>query len=85
MFDIAIIGLGPAGATLAARLDPRYRVLAVDRGRKKCCGGLLAPDAQRALAEQGIALPRDVLVSPQIFAVRTIDFRRKKERYYRRS
>lgn len=30
-YDIAIIGLGPAGATLARLLDPRFRVIAIDK------------------------------------------------------
>lgn len=89
MYDIAIIGLGPAGATLAAQLDPGLRVLALDRRNPakttgKCCGGLLAPDAQKALARLGLALPGGVLVSPQIFAVRTIDFGSGLERFYSR-
>lgn len=46
-YDIAVIGLGPAGATLARLLSPRFRVLALDRkggeeGFRKPCGGLLA-------------------------------------------
>ena len=79
MFDIAIIGLGPAGATLARLLAPRFRVAAFDRkgrdgqGFQKPCGGLLAPDAQKALARFGLTLPKTLLVDPQIFSVRTID------------
>lgn len=56
----------------------------------KCCGGLLAPDAQKQLALQGLTLPRDILVDPQIFAVRTMDMAgggqaKLPERYYQRS
>jgi flavin-dependent dehydrogenase len=29
MYDIAIIGLGPAGATLARLLDKKYKVIGV--------------------------------------------------------
>lgn len=55
-------------------------------GRGKCCGGLLAPDAQKQLAIQGLTLPRNILVDPQIFAVRTIDLSPgRPERYYQRS
>ena len=53
MYDVAIIGAGPAGATLARLLSPRLRVLLADRRRldgpftegslSKPCGGLLAP------------------------------------------
>ncbi len=62
MYDVAIIGAGPAGATLARLIGDRYRVLLVDRRRSvsaadkaianKCCGGLLAPDAQKMLSKK---------------------------------
>lgn len=55
-FDVAIIGLGPAGAALARQLAGRMRVIAPDKKREqgtegftKPCGGLLASDAQRSL------------------------------------
>lgn len=92
VYDIAVAGLGPAGATLCRLLDPRFRVIAFDRkasvpatpGFRKPCGGLLAEDAQLALSRQGLALPNDVLANPQLFSVRTIDLCRKLERTYRR-
>ncbi|MDR0316742.1 MAG: FAD-binding protein [Treponema sp.] len=87
MYDIAIIGLGPAGATLARLLDKKYKVIAIDRkGEKngKCCGGLLSPDAQRILAQFDICLPKEILVDPQIFSVRTIDFDNHLEKFYQR-
>jgi flavin-dependent dehydrogenase len=87
MYDIAIIGLGPAGATLARLLDKKYKVIAIDRkrpGAGKCCGGLLSPDAQKILAQFDICLPKDVLVSPQIFSVKTIDLDNCIERFYQR-
>ena len=107
-YDIAIIGLGPAGATLARLLDPRFRIIAIDRktldvddvlgtealsptsaGSKpaafrKPCGGLLAPDAQKALAAFDLTLPADVLVDPQIFSVRVVDVANNLTRYYQR-
>ena len=96
-YDIAIIGLGPAGATLARLLDPRFRVIAIDRKTlapstdttdtgvfRKPCGGLLAPDAQKALAAFDLTLPADLLVDPQIFSVRVIDFASGLTRYYQR-
>lgn len=81
-YDIIIIGSGPAGATLARLLDDRYRILLVDRrplhksAQKviKNCGGLIAPDAQKALASFGLSLPVNILVTPQTFAVETLDF-----------
>lgn len=92
VYDIAVVGLGPAGATLCRLLDPCFRVIAFDRkasdpaapGFRKPCGGLLAEDAQLALSRQGLALPNEVLADPQLFSVRTIDLCRKLERTYRR-
>ncbi|NLF07775.1 MAG: oxidoreductase [Pirellulaceae bacterium] len=93
MYDIAIIGAGPAGATLARLIGSKYKVLLVDRRRwnetdrserGKCCGGLLAPDAQKMLSRLGLGLPKSVLVEPQLFVVRTIDIPRRSERYYQR-
>jgi flavin-dependent dehydrogenase len=87
MYDIAIIGLGPAGATLARLLDKKYKVIAIDRknsGTGKCCGGLLSPDAQKILAQFDICLPKDILVNPQIFSVRTMDLDNHIEKYYQR-
>lgn len=92
-YDIAIIGAGPAGATLARLLDKRYKILLLDKRdlmdpgeeeRSKCCGGLLAPDAQEVLGKMGLAVPTDVLVDPQLFLVRTIDFDNRLERFYQR-
>jgi flavin-dependent dehydrogenase len=87
MFDIAIIGLGPAGATFARLLDKKYTVIAIDRKNYKtgkCCGGLLSPDAQKILAQLDICLPKDILVDPQIFSVKTIDLNNHIEKYYQR-
>lgn len=94
MYDLTIIGAGPAGSTLARLVGQRYRVLLVDKRPRfgapdcasscKCCGGLLAPDAQRLLSKLGLGLPREVLVSPQIFVVRAIDLPSGLERYYQR-
>lgn len=90
MFDIAIIGLGPAGATLARLLGRRFSVAAFDRkgpqgqGFQKPCGGLLAPDAQKTLARFGLTLPKTLLVDPQIFFVRTIDLGTGQTRHYQR-
>lgn len=95
MYDVIIIGAGPAGSTLARLIGKRYRVLLVDKGMvlpengkapsAKCCGGLLAPDAQRMLARMELGLPREILTGPQLFAVRTIDLLNRIERYYQRS
>lgn len=94
MYDVAIIGAGPAGATLARLIGDRYRVLLVDRRRSvsaadkaianKCCGGLLAQDAQKMFSKMGLGLPRSVLVDPQLFVVRAVDIQQRLERYYQR-
>ena len=84
-YDVIIVGGGPAGATLARLLPPSRRVLLLTgSGRPKPCGGLLAPDAQKALARFDLTLPKEVLVDPQIFAVRTIDLAAGRQRYYQR-
>lgn len=89
-FDIAIIGGGPAGATLARLLDSSLRIIFIDaktdreNSFRKTCGGLLSPDAQKAFAEFDLTLPKEVLVDPQIFSVRTIDLPKRMERHYQR-
>jgi geranylgeranyl reductase len=94
MHDIAIIGAGPAGATLARLIGKQYKVLLVDKRpfidqpdsieSDKCCGGLLAPDAQKMLSKLGLGLPMRVLEEPQLFVVRAMDLQRRVERYYQR-
>lgn len=88
MYDIAIIGAGPAGATLARLLgNSGKKILLLDGqgpGNKKPCGGLLAPDAQKALAHFDLVLPKSVLVDPQIFSVKPMDAQRGLTRYYSR-
>ena len=94
MYDVVIVGAGPAGSTLARLIGRRHRVLLVDRrrldipfdrcGPGKPCGGLLAPAAQRELARQGLGVPGDVLSGPQLFGVRTIDLATRRDRLYQR-
>lgn len=94
MYDIAIVGSGPAGANLARLIGNQYKVLLIDKRdlenenpnnlTNKCCGGLLAPDAQKMIARLGLGIPKDILVDPQLFAVRTIDLTNNLERLYQR-
>ena len=94
MYDVAIIGAGPAGSTLSRLIGKDLKVLLVDKRKadrsnetrlvNKCCGGLLAPDAQAMLSRFGLWLPKNVLVDPQLFAVRTIDLQQKLEQFYQR-
>jgi flavin-dependent dehydrogenase len=94
MYDIAIIGAGPAGTTLACLIGDSYKVLLLDKrhltdpsntnSARKCCGGLLAPDAQGMVSKTGLGLTRSVLVDPQLFVVRAIDVQQHMHRYYQR-
>lgn len=91
MYDIAVIGLGPAGSFFTRYLDKRFKVIAVDKksgdgetGFHKPCGGLLAPDAQKSLSKFNMTLPKDIVVSPQIFSVRTVDVKSALVRHYQR-
>lgn len=89
-YDVIIIGGGPAGST-AARLAPHgLKIAVIDKSdvageRPKPCGGLLSPDAQKFLARFDITLPKEILVTPQIFAVKTMDFTSGITRCYQRS
>ena len=92
LYDIAIIGLGPAGAILAQHLNSGLSVIALDKksddanggGFTKPCGGMLAPDAQKSLSRFDMTLPKDILVDPQIFSVKTIDIKNDITRHYQR-
>ena len=94
MYDVAIIGAGPAGSTLARLIGDQYKTAIIDKrcfrdfpegyGSGKCCGGLLAPDAQAMLAKMRLSLPREVHCEPQLFVVRAIDIQRNIERCYQR-
>ena len=94
MYDIAIVGAGPAGTTVARLLESRYKILLIERrplpdlsdnfSALKCCGGLLAPDAQMMLSKLGLGLPKSVLEDPQLFVVKSIDLQQGLERYYQR-
>lgn len=90
MYDIAIVGGGPAGATFArelAKQHPDLNIALVDEKPKtgsKVCGGLLAPDAQKVLAQFDLFLPKQILADPQIFDVETLDLRTGLKRHYQR-
>lgn len=88
MYDIIIVGAGPAGSTFA-RFVADQKVLILDKrdvtSSNKCCGGLIAPDAQKYLGKFGLAIPQEVLVAPQLFTVRTMDLNQSIERYYQRN
>ena len=89
-YDIAVIGGGPAGATFArelAKSKPDLKIVLIDekpRTGSKVCGGLLAPDAQKVLAQFDLDLPKSILADPQIFDVQTIDLASGITRNYQR-
>ena len=90
VYDVAVVGAGPAGAVFVKELAqsrPDLRIVIIDGqspDSAKPCGGLLAPDAQKLLAKFDLVLPKSVLEDPQIFAVQTIDIHRQLIRYYQR-
>ncbi len=90
IYDIAVVGAGPAGAVFAkeiAEARPELKIILIDGqspDSAKPCGGLLAPDAQKLLARFDLVLPKSILEDPQIFAVETIDIAQKIVRYYQR-
>ena len=90
IYDIAIVGAGPAGAIFAKEISqarPDLKIILIDGQTEKSakpCGGLLAPDAQKLLAKFDLVLPKSILEDPQIFAVETIDLDQKLIRYYQR-
>ena len=90
IYDIAVVGAGPAGAVFVKELSqarPDLKIILIDGqspDSAKPCGGLLAPDAQKLLAKFDLVLPKSVLEDPQIFAVETIDIEQKLVRYYQR-
>ena len=84
-YDVIIVGAGPAGSTLARLLDKTLNILLINYVNEgKPCGGLLAPDAQKVLAQFDLTLPKEVLVDPQIFSVRTMDLETGLQRWYQR-
>ncbi|MDR0706053.1 MAG: FAD-binding protein [Planctomycetaceae bacterium] len=84
MYDVAIVGAGPAGATLARLLSGRCRVLLLHHQRKKCCGGILTPESQKMLAKLDLALPREALAAPQPSCVAVWDLQSQLVRHYAR-
>jgi flavin-dependent dehydrogenase len=77
-YDVVIIGAGASGCAAAMSLPNAVSALLLESGsaaRERCCGGLLAPDAQKALARLGVQLPAHLRVSPEprVVHVRDLD------------
>ncbi len=88
VYDVAVVGAGPAGSTFARIVAQNGFSVVIINGqtesRPKLCGGLLAPDAQKLFAHFDFTLPNDVLADPQIFSVKTVDLVTERIRYYPR-
>lgn len=91
IYDIIVVGMGPASSVFLKELkEGNYKTICIDKknsnggGFNKPCGGLLAPDAQKKLAELNLSLPLSVLVDPQIFSVKARDLGMDLEKYYQR-
>ena len=84
---MVIVGAGAAGCAAALSLPPGVKGLLVERtrpGTERCCGGLLAPDAQAALASLGLDLPDEVRLFPEPTSVHVHDLDSGREQTYRR-
>ena len=87
IYDVAVIGAGPAGAVFAkelAKATQSKKILVIHKAQPKVCGGLLSPDAQKILARLDLTLPKSILADPQVFTVETIDLSYKHTRFYPR-
>ncbi|MFV0626939.1 MAG: hypothetical protein ACK5N8_06300 [Alphaproteobacteria bacterium] len=96
VYDIAIIGAGPAGSMLTRFIQHKeYSVAIIDvrkldeayvgKGVIKSCGGMLAPDAQKLLRKYDIAVPQEIIDEIQPKFVRTIDVCSGIRRNYKRN
>jgi flavin-dependent dehydrogenase len=95
IYDIAVIGAGPAGSMFARIWPDKSKTMAIIDARPlhrpykpgdpvKSCGGLLAPDSQKFLKKYGITLDSTVFTDPKKTHVKTTDFKTGLTRHYRR-
>ncbi|MEM3399703.1 MAG: FAD-dependent monooxygenase [Candidatus Micrarchaeia archaeon] len=75
VYDVVIVGAGPAGCFLAYNLSDRYDVLLVDEKpfpRTKPCGGLLVEESQEIIRK--LKPPSHIFASPKQVALEYADF-----------
>ncbi len=85
--DVLIVGAGPSGCAAAMSLPAGMSALLIDRrtpGHSRCCGGLIAPDAQAAIAGLGLTVPPGVRTAPEPRFVHALDYESGIEQTYRR-
>ncbi len=85
--DVLIVGAGAAGSVCALSLPPGISALLIDRSnlhRERCCGGLIAHDAKKALAALDAPMPPGVRVQPEPRFVHALDLDSGLEQTYRR-
>jgi geranylgeranyl diphosphate/geranylgeranyl-bacteriochlorophyllide a reductase len=83
--DVLIVGAGTAGCACALNLPDGISALLVDRGGphpQRCCGGLIADDAKKALAALHTPLPPGVRVQPEPRYVHALDLDSGREQTY---
>jgi geranylgeranyl reductase len=82
------VGAGAAGCACALSLASGTKALLIDMRQHcdgRCCGGLLAPDAQAALGRLGFELPSGVRVEPEPRIVHVLDLESGREQNYTRN
>lgn len=74
MYDVAILGAGPAGAALACALAPRWQVVLIDKQAtpEHRIGEALVPAAKRVLRDIGLGEAFNALASAPYVANRSL-------------
>ncbi len=86
-YDVIIVGAGVAGCLTAMHMPSKFRTLMIDTrkcGSERICGGLLAPDAQKAFNKLNLKIPDNVIVKPEPKFVNAHDFDSGISQKYRR-